>query len=127
MTPPRGEPAAQTENRGLCLRAKGSIVRARVRACVCRCWFSLTLSVITSGALAGELGFCAAETQNKLSAVNVSVWSLQQSGFPFSAAWGYNFLSCEWIHDRDHDLWSTRTRRARMRGFCHRRVFVCMI
>lgn len=55
--------------------------RMLVRVRVCCCWFRLTLSVVISGALAGELGFCAAERQEKPSAVNVSVWSLQRSSF----------------------------------------------
>lgn len=58
MTPLQGELVVQAEREGLCLRAKGSVVRV----CVCLCWFSLTLSMIIRGALAGELGFCAAGT-----------------------------------------------------------------
>lgn len=39
---------------GACLTAKGSVVHVFV--CMCLCWFSLTLSMIVRGALAGELG-----------------------------------------------------------------------
>ena len=92
-------------------------MHAHARVCV-GCWFSLTLSVIISGAFAGELGFCAAERQKK-------PFAGKRLGMVPSAAPVPFLLFREWIHDRDRDRWSTRTRGARMRqeDFCGR----CMI